>query len=368
MTPGSVRRERLDPAAAAAIRRRADTAPPAVQPAGRVLVTTLVPQQKTAWTKARADVLHLLRGQGWQVVALPSGLNPVAWWQALSAIARRAGDGGQVLIEYPFDQRKRAYLLRMACHLRGARLYALLHDLDSLRHEDSPVSREMDVLQLFDGLVSHNPSMTLWLREQGFDRRVVNLNLFDYCAPQAPPCHEEALGSPLKVVFAGNLSYPKARYIYDPRITQLSGVELSLYGAFFEPERVEGGQLRYLGAFDPDRPALEGRHHFGLIWDGTSIEGCDGNYGHYTRFNNPHKLSLYMALGLPVICWREAAIARFVTGRGVGVVVQDLREIGSIAGRYSTREYLGMAQNAARLGERARRGEFLLEAVTRIAR
>ncbi|HYF19579.1 MAG TPA: hypothetical protein VEA40_17065 [Ramlibacter sp.] len=368
MTPGSFLRDRPDASDAAAARgRMREDASPAPS-SGRVLVTTLVPQQKTAWTKARADVLQLLRAAGWHVVALPDGLNPVGWCQALADITRLAGAGGQVLIEYPFEQRKRTYLLHMACRARGARLHALLHDLDSLRHADSPVSRELDVLQLFDGLVSHNPAMTLWLREQGYGRKVVNLNLFDYCGPQAPPCHEKAIRSPLKVVFAGNLSYPKARYMYDPRVTQLPGVELSLYGAFFEPERVAGGQLRYMGAFDPDRPALDGRYHFGLVWDGTSIEGCQGNYGEYTRYNNPHKLSLYMALGLPVIAWRQAAIAPFVVDRRVGVLVDDLREIGDLAATVGTGAYLAMAANAARLGEKARRGEFLLDAVTRIAR
>ncbi|UXZ08780.1 hypothetical protein F1B95_08005 [Clostridium perfringens] len=45
---------------------------------------------------------------------------------------------------------------------------------------------------------------------------------------------------------------------------------------------------------------------FGLIWDGTSINICDGSFGEYTKFNTPHKLSMYIASEIPVIVWKEA--------------------------------------------------------------
>ena len=106
-----------------------------------------------------------------------------------------------------------------------------------------------------------------------------------------------------------------------------------------------------MGAFDPDTPFLNGRYHFGLIWDGTGVDSCEGLYGHYMRFNSPHKLSLYVALGLPVIVWREAAIADFVLKQGIGVTVGNLLELDDSfhqgkLGRLSTdgREHGGVEQ------------------------
>ncbi|HZY17332.1 MAG TPA: hypothetical protein VFE82_02570 [Ramlibacter sp.] len=341
---------------------------PVARRAGGVLVTTVVPQQKTAWTKARMDVLHLLRGAGYAHVELPDGANPVHWLDFLGQLDRLVDRGGHVVIEYPFDQRKRAYLLHMFCRVRGARLFALIHDLDSLRHEESPPEREIAILRLFDGLVSHNATMTEWLRGQGVGAKVVNLNLFDYCSPPGPTWHETRLTTPLKVVCAGNLSYPKASYVYDERLAQLRQVELSLFGAFFEPERLRHPGPRYKGVFDPDQPALDGRYHFGLIWDGQSIDGCQGNYGQYMRYNNPHKLSLYLSLGLPVIVWKEAAIAPLVLGRGVGVLIGDLREMDAIPDWLDNQGYQQMAANAARLSPRVRRGDFLQDAIGRLVR
>ena len=52
--------------------------------------------------------------------------------------------------------------------------------------------------------------------------------------------------------------------------------------------------------------------NFGLVWDGTSLDGCNGRYGEYLKFNNPHKTSLYLSCGIPVIIWKEAALADFV--------------------------------------------------------
>ena len=339
----------------------------AVEP--RILLTTPVPQQKTAWTKARMDVLHLLRDAGYTVVEVPARTSPGAWLGLLRQLRHELGGGGHLFIEYPFVQRKRLYLLAAMARLAGARFYVLLHDLDSLRFGDSPKAREIAVLRLFDGIVSHNPAMTEWLREGGIRSRVIALNLFDYrCGTTGGPWHEDTVGSPLKVACCGNLSWDKARYIYDPRLSSLPGVELDLYGAFFEPERMPSQHLRYCGAFDPDTPALQRRYHFGLVWDGTGVDNCAGRYGNYMRFNNPHKLSLYVALGLPAIVWRESAIARFVEQCGIGVTVQDLRELSEIPRRVSTPEYQAMVRNIAPLSRAVRRGDFLYDALIRLLR
>ena len=334
----------------------------------KVLVTTAVPEQKTAWTKARKDVLHLMREAGYSTLHLPEGLSPAAWLNAILRLDRMVGSGGHIVIEYPFEQRKRAYVLSLFCKLRKARLYALIHDLDSLRHQDSSAERELAILRLFDGLVSHNPVMTQWLRQGGLRGKVVNLNLFDYCGDTDRAWHESSMASPLKVVSAGNLSYPKARYIYDPRLGQLRNVRLSLYGAFFEADRMPPSPVEYKGAFDPDTPALDDSYHFGLVWDGTGVESCEGNYGHYMRYNNPHKLSLYTMLGLPVVVWKEAAIANFVHGRGIGVAIGDLRELGDLSRSVSNFEYVKMAANARRLSHKVRHGDFLNGALRELVR
>ena len=335
----------------------------------KVLLTTPVPTQKTAWTKARMDVLHLLRDAGYTVLEVPAQTRPGDWLALMRQLRQELGGGGHILIEYPFQQRKRLYALATMAKLAGARFHVLLHDLDSLRFADSPKEREIAVLRLFDGIISHNPAMTEWLRDGGIRARIADLNLFDYrCGSSGGPWHEENVAAPLRVACCGNLSWDKARYIYDPRLSALQGVELDLYGAFFEPGRMPSERLRYQGVFDPDTPALKERYHFGLVWDGTGVDQCEGSYGNYMRYNNPHKLSLYVALGLPVVVWRESAIAQFVQRCGIGTTVRDLRELGTLAQRVGNDEYRSMVRNIRPLSQAVRRGEFLHDALIRLLR
>jgi hypothetical protein len=84
------------------------------------------------------------------------------------------------------------------------------------------------------------------------------------------------------------------------------------------------------------------------------------------RFNNPHKLSLYVSLGLPVVVWKEAAIAEFVLTRGIGVTISDLRELGDIPRRVSPQEYREMAARVTSLSHRVKRGEFVRQALGRV--
>lgn len=327
----------------------------------QVLLTTMVPQQRTGWTKARKDVLQLLGQAGYSAMQLP-----MAQWGDWARMAGALKPRSDILVEYPFEQRKRAYALALLSRLRRSKVYALIHDLDTIRF-DTPLPRELAILKLFDGLISHNPRMTAWLREAGIKSPVVELKLFDYhCAGPARTWSESAISAPLKVVFAGNLSFVKSGFIYDARLAGLSDVQLSLYGDFFERGGTRSRTVIHKGVFDPDAPQLDGNYHFGLVWDGTSVATCDGRYGHYMRFNNPHKLSLYIALGLPVIVWSESATAPFVRDQDIGLAVADLRELQRIPSTLASGDYRRMAQNAAALGRKVRQGDFLREAIGRL--
>lgn len=346
--------------------RPGPSAPGLAPDAGRVLVTTDVPTQKTAWTKARQDVLTLTRAAGYGALPLPASLSPWAWRRFFSALAGKVGAGGSVLVEYPFEQRRRLYPLFSFCRLKGIRLHGLIHDLHALRL-GAPAGREMAVLRLFDGLVSHNAVMSNWLRAQGYGGVLADLQLFDYLLAPGQlqrNWHEDEFGpGPLKVVCAGNLSYPKARYVYDPLLGQLPGVELSLFGAFFEPDRMPPSGVHYKGVFEPDSPVLDGRYHFGLVWDGDSAERCEGGYGRYMRHNNPHKVSLYAALGLPVVVWDESAVAGFVLSQGVGVTVGSLRELPDITRRLRQADFQRMVAQMNRLRRQVVSGHFLRQAL-----
>lgn len=314
------------------------------------------------------DVMQQLRGEGYEVLELPTSARAGEWLRLYRRMREVLNGAGHVLIEYPFEQRKRTYLVALMSLLNGVKLYALIHDLNSLRFADAQSSRELRILKLFDGLVSHNPAMTRWLRKRGYRGRVADLDLFDYRSKPGQAWHETAMGPTLKVLTAGNMSITKAAYIYDSRLAQLPNVNMSLYGAFFDPDRAPELAANYKGAFDPDAPVLDGPHHFGLVWDGEGVDTCSGAYGEYMRYNNPHKLSLYVSMGLPVIVWKHSAIAQVVKRWGIGVTVEDLRELSQLPSRISSDDYRQMVANVLPLRDAVSRGTFLRLALRRLTR
>jgi hypothetical protein len=120
--------------------------------------------------------------------------------------------------------------------------------------------------------------------------------------------------------------------------------------------------------FNPNSPDLAEKYHFGLIWEGDSIESCTGPFGQYIRYNNPHKFSLYLSLGLPVIVWKEAAIAPFVLQNKLGFTISSFNELESIGERVTDEEYNGYVSNIRQFSDKVRTGYFLSKAINQLVK
>ena len=79
-----------------------------------------------------------------------------------------------------------------------------------------------------------------------------------------------------------------------------------------------------------------------------STATCTGVYGEYLRINNPHKTSLYLASEIPVIIWKEAALAKFIVDNKCGIAVDSLEDIKQALQDLSEEEYNEMKNNAKR--------------------
>ena len=105
---------------------------------------------------------------------------------------------------------------------------------------------------------------------------------------------------------------------------------------------------------------------FGLVWDGEELDCCSGKFGEYLKYNNPHKLSLYIAAGIPVIVWSKAAVKDFVEREKIGFVVDSVLNIEEQIVNLSDYEYCIMRENAKRLGIKVRQGYFTKRALTKL--
>lgn len=287
------------------------------------------------------------------------------WADALSKV-----DGGSIVIlQFPLMHHsifakgpfKKAYE-------RGVRFILIIHDLDSIRlgaeRDRSRAAKkrihaeELSLIDLSSVLIVHNEAMKKRLVEaHGIDpERIVPLQIFDYLLPDEN-AYAAASGPKSPIVVAGNLQRGKADYLYELP----EEPDFNLYGAGFEG--AEKRNVHYMGEFSPEEliPNLQGS--FGLVWDGPSANTCTGAFGDYLRINNPHKTSLYLAAGLPVVIWDQAALAPFIKEHGTGIAVPSLSALANVLNSTSAEEYTRMRENVRDISKRLRDGHFLKHAI-----
>ena len=76
------------------------------------------------------------------------------------------------------------------------------------------------------------------------------------------------------------------------------------------------------------------------------------------KYNNPHKLSLYLSSGLPVVIWDKAAEAVFVKNNKLGIAVNSLFELQSKLENITEDDYNEMARNVAVIAEKLKKGYY----------
>lgn len=337
--------------------------------------------KETAGAKAPDDISVIARNNGAKLIdfysphefknknlvrlaAIFSGTDN---WKRL---AKQVTPGACVIIQHPNQGiRVSAGYMDKLKKKKNIHFIAIIHDLNSLRKMcgyDQKQLKKRDqfadevILKKCDCVICHNDSMKKYLLERGFqEKQLVSLEIFDYLHNCKLPDRTAAKKS---VVVAGNLRREKCEYIYKLCEDDQLDFDLNLYGPDFEPKKIPES-VTYHGSFPPDELPEKMKGSFGLVWDGTEIDRCAGNSGEYVRYNNPHKCSLFLSCNMPVIIWKEAALAEFVEKNKVGITVNSLRDISSALKSVSDEEYQEMVKNASYIGEKMRQGYYFKTAM-----
>ncbi|MBQ1979529.1 MAG: galactofuranosyltransferase, partial [Alistipes sp.] len=186
--------------------------------------------------------------------------------------------------------------------------------------------------------------------------------IFDYLSTTNPQTAGE-VKRPYRLLYAGALAPHKNAFLYKIG-AHIHNYRFNLYGNGFKTEDATGSEyFNYLGFVPSDELIATAQGDFGLVWDGHSLDGCEGDLGEYLKYNNPHKTSLYLRCGVPVILWRQAALADFVEEHGIGLVVDSLRELDERLAALTEEEYLAMRQKVATVSQRIAEGRYIQEAV-----
>lgn len=320
----------------------------------------------SAGNKAKSDIERIMAEEGFRNV----GLRQTSYHnKALSFLITLCGvlkapfclrRGDILVLQYPL--KKYYTFLCRAAHLRGAKVVALIHDLGAFRRKKLTAAQEQKRLAHADFIVCHNESMKAHLQRNGCKVPLHCLEIFDYLSETAPSSYPTP-HKPYSIVYAGNLSRGRSNFLYKLG-EEAHNFTVQLFGRGLDQETAKGWKhVSYKGFLPSERFIAEAQADFGLVWDGSSLDRCDGDWGEYLKYNNPHKTSFYLRAGIPVIIWEQAAIAPFIEKHKAGLTINTLRDLDGLLEKISPEDYAELKHNAASLSHKISQGYFTRQAL-----
>lgn len=318
-----------------------------------------------AGPKAQEDISNFLSKRNFERVTLNINSNRVfsklyISFVVLPKFIKKMGNIDEIVIQYPMSRFLMRSLIRVLRRQTKAKIYCVVHDIESLRirrNDNNFKKSEISLLNSVDGIVVHNTNMHNWLKKSGLKVKAVSLQLFDYDNPQ--PISKK-LSYDKSICFAGNLAKSTFLKNFHPK-----GFELYLYGVGFSKE-IHDANIHYQGSFLPNELPKHLIQNFGLVWDGNSVDSCSGMYGEYIMYNAPHKASLYLSSGIPVIVWKNAGIANYVVKHNLGIAVESLVQLDAVLSKIDFDEYKSMKESCFKEARKLRNGEFIIHAMEKL--
>lgn len=312
------------------------------------LITASQKVQRNAGPKAPGDICTILE-HAYNATCVTFIRDKYYRYKMLFEFMKCRFFSGVIVLQHPL-----LFQAKMYTFLPKDRTIILIHDIAGLRAQnEEQLKKEIAIFKQFKYIIAHNSCMRDFLVEQGLDpSSIYLLEIFDYLA-------NGNLSSPLpvtnnsipEIIYPGNLAQDKAPFVYQLDEEKMA-FKINLYGQGIHTDICE--KISYMGSFMPDELSqLQG--DLGLIWDGNFDESDEDKLlKHYTKYNNPHKVSCCLAAGKPVIVWRKSAMADFVRRNNIGYEINNLYDINKL----DLSELSEKKINAVALGEQLRQGVY----------
>ncbi|MDE6485286.1 MAG: galactofuranosyltransferase [Duncaniella sp.] len=320
----------------------------------------------TAGDKAKTDIEAIMTEVGYTNIGMAQSRSTnslVAYFKTLASILRgvsRIKKGDIVVLQYPL-KKYYDFVVKKATD-RGAKVITLIHDLGSFRRKKLTEADEVERLNRSAVVIVHTEAMRRWLSERGVRVPMIVLGLFDYLSKfPARKDYSRPDGKP-KLMFAGNCSRRANGWIYALAETA-PNVEIILYGNGVEDQAPDN--ITAMGQVDSDTLIGEAQGDYGVVWYGESLDEGAGPLGEYLRYNAPHKTSMYLRAGIPVVIWDKAALADIVKRLDVGICIPSLRNIEEVLSAITPERYSQMRANALAAAEKLSSGGFTSDALAK---
>lgn len=301
--------------------------------------------------KPRTDVARVAKHLGYRLVTFDMPYIDEGHWieeQLLKHFSHiQAGD----LVVWQYPKYSPTLELKMLnwFHERDIIVVSFVHDVTLVREKIGVRNHynpqdDMKVLSLFDANIMPTNFVKPLMRIANVTlKNIVSLAPYDFITnrPVVPAKYSH------DIFYAGSLS----------KFSNLDNINfpLTVFGEKnFSNIKIINRNIRDGGFVPAEKLSQQLDNGYGLIWD----EDVDNDYRQeYTKWNWPYKFSLYMASGLPVIAWRDSAIAEVVTLGNLGIVVDSLADISEAVSAVDESEFVEMAENATIFGNKLVKGE-----------
>ena len=246
--------------------------------------------------------------------------------------------------------------------IESIKMVALIHDIPTwmFTRGEEEYDRENDFwlqqLKKFDLIMVSNEKEADKLQEDGVRVPMVAMEFWDYF--YTGPRQEKK--------FSKKLYYISGRDIIGSDYK--ASTPLYLYNKHVAQEVLDSESVTWLGRKPSDEIVATLDGGFGVVVTDNLKEKSNMNFVYYTQFNNPTKLSTYMAAGLPVITMRKTYHAKIIEERGIGLVVDDLNDIDTVLSQITAQDYHRMVEKMKPWQEAVSEGFFIKRALMTMLR
>lgn len=309
---------------------------------------------RDAVTKPKSDVVKIAKTLNYNKISIQMQNTREMSDQMLTilinAVAAEVSYGDIILYQYPtllgyrFEESFISYLKN-----KGVKIILLMHDSEWLR---GIYPDERKLLNSVNVIIGHGEALTNALQSNQVVTKIIKKELFDYLYEEELPYSHDL---EKKLAIAGNLD--KSIFIED-----WSTIMPELYAFGKKSKDKFGDNVFYQGSFSNEELLKNiPKNFFGIAWDDNLPGG--GDYQQYTRFNSPHKVSLYLSLGMPVIVWDESAIGEYITKNKLGFTISHPKHIAEQFRILDDDKLLEYKTNALRIAKMLRDGMFTRKAI-----
>lgn len=188
----------------------------------------------------------------------------------------------------------------------------------------------LERLKKFDLLIVANKNEARHLRQDGVDVPMISIEIGDYLYQ----------GQLRPKKFQKKLYYVTGRDVLD--LNYHAATPINLFSAVAKQPATENPSLTWHGHQPSDAIMATLDGGFGIVTTDNIVERFAKVWQYYTQFNNPTKLSFYLAAGLPVITMSRTPHAALIQDRHLGLVVDDLDQIDRVLANLKQSDYQEM--------------------------